>query len=219
MAYLTLDTLRTQYLNLELGLPSDLDTKSFGDQGARNYYICNAIRKLWPEVAKLTSETFVTLANTQLYSLATVEDVERLEILVDGDPDLVGETIRSWQVVRDESTDPPTVNLLIPRVASGQTVRVIGYAPYAIPAIGSSEVDFPSRMAHVVIAGARVEAFRTKVTTFLNFAQFANENRANVVTPPELLDLLRQAEREWQSGKASIARSFSAPRRARTQTR
>ncbi len=216
MAYLTLDQLRTDYLNIELGLSSDGDN-SFGATTARNYFIQNAIRKLWPDVAKLTSESFTTGSDDQTYALTTVEDVERLEVLDLTNDQLVRSTIRSFQVVRDESTDPPVNRLLIPSMASGYSVRVIGYAPYAVPTSGAGTVDFPTRMAHVVVAGARVEAYRAKLNAFVNFEQFANENRANVVTPPELLELLRQAEREWERGKRTVARGFSAPKRARTQ--
>lgn len=218
MAFLALDALRTDYLNIELGLATDGDN-SFGTTTARNFFIQNAIRKLWPDVAKLTSETFVTGSDDQTYTLTSIEDVERLEVLDATNNQLVGSTIRSFQVVRDESSDPPVNRLLIPNMASGYTVRVLGYAAYSVPATGAATVDFPTRMAHVVSAGARVEAYRAKLNAFVNFEQFANENRANVVTPPELLELLRQAEREWERGKRTVARGFSAPKRARTQLR
>jgi hypothetical protein len=215
VAFLTLTVLRTDYFNLELGLASDADN-SFGTTAARDFYLQNAIRKLWPDVAKLTSETVTPNDDDQTYVLTTVEDVERLEVLDSGNNQVLSSTIRSWQIVRDESTDPPTLRLLIPQVTAGYSIRVIGYTPYVAPASGGS-VDFPTRMAHVVVAGARVEAYRAKLNQFANFEQFANENRSNVLTPPEILELLRQAEREWERGKRSVARDFSAPKRARTQ--
>jgi hypothetical protein len=216
VAFLTLTVLRTDYLNLELGLPSDADN-SFGTTAARDFYLQNAIRKLWPDVARLVSETFTTSSDDQTYALTSVEDPERLEVLELGNDEQVSSTIRSWQVIRDESADPAVLRLLIPKMASGYTVRVVGYKPYVAPASGGS-VDFPTRMAHVVAAGARVEAYRAKLNTFANYELFANENRTNVLTPPELLELLRQAEREWERLKATVRRDFSAPKRARTQT-
>lgn len=215
MAFLTLTVLRTDYLNLELGLASDADN-SFGTTAARDFYLQNAIRKLWPDVAKLTSETVNPNDDDQTYVLTTVEDPERLEVLESGNSQVLSSSVRSWQMIRDESTDPPTLRLLIPQVTSGFPIRVIGYAPYVAPASGGS-VDFPTRMAHIVSCGARVEAYRAKLNQFANYEQFANENRANVLTPPELLELLRQAEREFERGKKTVARDFSAPKRARTQ--
>lgn len=221
MAFLTLDALRTGYLNLELGLASDADA-SFGSEADRNFYLQNAIRKLWPNVAKLTSESLTTVADDQTYNLATIEDVERLEVLNLSNNQLVAQTIRSWQIIRDESTDPPTLRLIIPAMTAGYTVRVIGYVPYTVPASSppssSGSVDFPTRMAHVVSAGGRVEAYRAKANSFANFKKFANENRQNVLQPAELLELLRQAEREFERLKIDHGRDFAAPKRARTQT-
>lgn len=222
MAYPTLDAIRTGYLNLELGLSADSDA-SFGSETARNFYIQNAIRRLWPEVGKLTSEQLTIVANDQTYNLTTVEDVERIEIFLSGNDQVLAATVRSWQVLRDESTEVPVNRLIIPALQVGSVLRVIGYVPYAVPTSSppssSGAVDFPTRVGWVVSAGARVEAYRAKVNSFANYEQFANENRSNVLTPPEILELLRQAEREFQQGKASIRRDFAAPHRARVQTR
>lgn len=222
MAFLTLDALRTSYLNNELGLASDADT-AFGTEAQRNYYLQNAIRKLWPDVARLISETVTMLDADQTYALTAVEDPERIEVLVTGNDELVANTIRSWQIIRDESADPVVLRLLIPELAAGVKLRVIGYAAYTVPASsppsGSGSVDFPTRMAHVVTAGARVEAYRAKLNQFANYSQFANENRANVLQPSEILELLRQSEREFAQLKGTVRRDFTAPKRARTQTR
>ena len=223
MAFLTLDALRTGYLNLELGIATNesADT-TFGTMSERNFYLQNAIRKLWPEVGRLVSESVTALAYDQTYTLSTVEDVERIEVL-DYNDQLVSNTVRSWQVIRDESADPAVIRLLIPPVEAGRTMRVIGYAPYTVPAsfppTSSGNVDFPTRMAHVVSAGGRAEAYRAKLNQFANYERFANENRQNALQPAELLELLRQAEREFERGKNSVQRDFTAPKRARTQTR
>jgi len=222
MAFLTLDALRTTYLNLELGLASDADY-NFGTEAQRNFYLQNAIRKLWPDVARLISESITSLVNDQTYTLTAIEDVERIELLDISNDQIVANTIRSWQVIRDESADPAVNRLIIPPVGAGYTMRVIGYAAYTVPTStppsSSGSVDFPSRMAHVVSAGGRVEAYRAKLNKFADYEQFANENRQNVLQPAELLELLRQAEREYERGKATVRRDFAAPKRARTQTR
>jgi hypothetical protein len=222
MAFLSLDALRTGYLNNELGLASDADT-NFGTEAQRNFYLQNAIRKLWPAVARLVSESITVLANDQTYTLTAIEDVERIEILDISNDQIVANTVRSWQVIRDESADPAVNRLIIPPVGVGYTLRVIGYAAYTVPASsppsGSANVDFPTRMAHVVSAGGRVEAYRAKLNKFADYEQFANENRQNVLQPAELLELLRQAEREFERLQFTVRRDFAAPKRARTQTR
>jgi len=222
MAFLSLDALRTGYLNLELGLSSDTDT-NFGTEAQRNFYLQNAIRKLWPAVARLVSESITSLVNDQTYTLTAIEDVERIELLDISNDQIVANTVRSWQVIRDESADPAVNRLIIPPVGAGYTMRVIGYAAYTVPASsppsGSGSVDFPTRMAHVVSAGGRVEAYRAKLNKFADYEQFANENRQNVLQPAELLELLRQAEREFERFSYTVRRDFAAPKRARTQTR
>jgi hypothetical protein len=221
VAFLTLDALRTTYLNIELGLASDADL-SFGSDATRNFYLQNAIRKLWPVCGRLTSESVTTVANQSTYTLSTIEDIERIEVLDPSSALRVQGTVRSWQIVREETADPPTLRLLIPTMAAGLTLRVMGYIPYTVPASsppsGSGSVDFPARMAHVVVTGARAEAYRAKLNQFANFAAFANENRQNVLQPAEILELLRETTREFERLKVDHRRDFAAPKRARTQT-
>lgn len=218
MAYKTLAQLRTTGLNVELGLTSDADNV-WGDTTARNFYIQRAIAKLWPQCARLTRETVTTVANQMDYTLTSLRDVERVEIIDPASPGLIGDRLKSWQLYADETADPPTLRFLIPAgLTSGLTLRLIGYVPYAIPAADATVTDIPPILEHVVCAGARVEAYRAMANKYANFERFQNENRQNALSAADVLELLRQAGREWQQGLQDNARSLTAPHRARLTT-
>lgn len=217
MAFKTLDGLRTGGLNDELGLTSDSDT-TWGSTTLRNAWITRAIAKLWPQVGRLTRETLTTTTDTQDYTLTSIVDVERLEVMDETTPTLVASRIRSWQHYMDEAADPPTNRLTIPNLQSGRTVRVIGYVPYLIPASAGASCDIPPRLEWLVYAGARVEGYRWKLNQFANYERFANENRANSLTPADVIELLRQAKSDFDRGKSDNARNLTAAHRAQLQT-
>ena len=220
MAFKDLDTLRTGTpgLNTELGLTADTDN-SFGTTAQRNAFIQRAFAKLWPRMGRLTRETITTVALTQEYTMATLYDVERLEVIDINTGTLISDRIRSWQHYIDEAADPPTLRILLPaNMTAGLTIRAIGYAPYLIPAAGASVCNLPPRVEHVLIAGARVEAYRAKVNSFANFERFQNENRSNSLTAADIIELLRQAQREFDRGLAENGRNMTGAHRARLQT-
>ena len=212
MAYKTLDALRqSPGLNDELGLTADSDN-TWGSTTLRNTYIQRAIAKLWPQMGRLTRESIVSVSNQMDYTLTTVVDIERVELL--DTSSLVQSNIKTWQHYMDEAADPATNRLTIPTVVAGRTIRVIGYVPYLIPANGAASCDIPPRLEWIVYAGARVEAYRRKLNEFANFERFANENRQNSLTPADVVELLRQARADFEKGMQENARSFTAARRA-----
>lgn len=220
MAFKTLDEFRTATevgLNDELGLLSDADN-SWGSSAQRNGFIRKAIAKLWPSVALLTRETFTTVTNQQDYTLTTLVDIERLEVMDPASPTIVTDRVRSWQLYEDETGDPPVKRLLIPAMSAGITVRAIGYKRYLIPTTGSTTTDIPPYLEWLVVTGARVEAYRRKANQFANFERFQSENRTNALSPADVLELLRDAKRDWERGMGENGRALSGARRARLET-
>lgn len=218
MAFKTLDQLRTAVLNDELGITTDGDS-TWGTTAQRNVWIQKAIAKLWPTMGRLTRESVTTVTNQMDYTLTTIVDAERLEVIDPASATIIGDRIRSWQLYADEAADPPTQRLLIPAgMSAGLTIRVIGYVPYLIPAAGGSSCDLPPRLEWIVGAGARVEAFRYKLGQFANFERFQNENRQNALTPADVVELLRQARADFDKGKDENARTMTGAKRARLTT-
>ena len=169
-------------------------------------------------MGRLTRESLVTVTNQQDYTLTTLYDIERIEVMDTTTPTLVADRVRSYQHYIDEAADPPTIRLLLPAMAAGITLRAIGYVPYLVPASGGASCDLPSRLEHVLIAGARVEAYRAKVNAFANFERFQNENRSNALSAADIIELLRQSQREFDRGLAENARNLVGAHRARLQT-
>lgn len=219
MAFKSLDNLRTLIpgLNSELGLDTDTDN-SFGTTAQRNGYLQRAFTKLWPKMGRLTRETVLTITDKQEYTLTTLVDIERLEVLDLATGTLRSDRIRSWQFYADEAADPPTLRLTIPAMIAGITIYAIGYAPYLVPANGAALCDLPPRLEHVVTSGARVEAYRAKLNMFANFERHANENRANALSAADIIELLRQSSREFDRAMGENQRSLSGAHRARLQT-
>lgn len=221
MAFSTLDQLRTKAggLNDELGLLSDADN-TFGTTNQRNAYTQKAIAALWPDMARLVRETITTSTDVVDYTLSTIHDPERLHII---DPDtgtLISDRIKSWEVMVDEAADPVVVRIRLPNgLQSGLTVRVIGYAPYTVPSAGGSSCDIPPRLEWIVYAGARYYAYRFKASQFANFERFQNENRANQITTADLLELMKDAKREYDRGRAENRRALSGVQRAQQTLR
>lgn len=214
MAYSTLIQLRQNGLNLELGLASDTDV-SFGTTAQRNFYIQRSIAGLWPNMARLTRESITSVLNQQDYNLVTLYDVERIEIMDTTNPLTVQDRIKDFTHYLDEAADPPTSRLLITRgMNAGLTLRIVGYAPYTIPALDATVLDIPPRLEWIVTAGARVWAYRAMLNKYANFERFQNENRQNALTSADMVELLRQAIREYGQGIQENHRNLTASRRA-----
>lgn len=215
MAFSTLDSLRTKAggLNDGLGLLSDSDN-TFGTTSQRNAYITKAIASLWPDMARLVRENITSVQDQVDYTLTTIHDPERLVIIDPATGTLVSDRIKSWETMVDEAADPVVYRLRIPPVTAGLTIRVIGYVPYLIPASGSATCDLPPRLEWVVTAGARYFAYQFKASAFANFERFQNENRQNAITAADLIELMKDAKREFDRGRAENARSLTAPKRA-----
>lgn len=214
MAFKTLDQLRTAGLNDELGLTADTDV-SFGSVGQRNFYLQRAIAGLWPTMARLTRESITSVTNQQDYVLTTLVDVERIEVMDTTNPGNLQDRIKDFQVYLDEAADPPTSRLLITRgMTGGLTLRAIGYVPYIIPATGTDPCNIPPRLEWIVTAGARIYAYRAKLNFFANFERFQNENRQNALSAADVLELHKQAIREYNQGLHDNARGLAGARRA-----
>lgn len=219
MAFNTLLGLRNK-LNDELGLLSDADNAPFGTPAQRNAHLINAIARLWPSVARLTRESFTTTNLIADYTLTTLVDVERIEIIDPAAPGIPsGRGVRSWSLYEDESGDPPVKRLQIPgSFTSGLTLRAIGYVPYTLPAVDADPINVPPRLEWLVIAGARAEALRRTLARFANYERFQNENRSNALTPADVIELLRDARADWNRGLTENARNLAAPHRAMLTT-
>jgi hypothetical protein len=212
VAFADLQTIRTDWLNDELGI-TDSGTE-YGSTTQRDNMLRRAFAKLWPVMGRLTRQTVTTVADTVDYTLTSIEDVVRIELL--GTSGLYGGPLPKWNVYVDEASDVPVIRLRLGQVLSTgsyPSFRVVGFARYKIPADAEDLCDLPDRLLHVVSAGGRVEAYRWKLGQFANFQDFGNENRANSIGPAELSALLASATADFERYKAENQRDISGARR------
>jgi hypothetical protein len=215
MAYSTLDALRTGLLNVELGLPADTDN-AFGTTTERNTYLRLAFMKLWPTMARFKRADVAVVEDANFYDLTSVglRDVERIQRL-----DASGyyvEDIRSWDVQTDETSDPVTMRLTVTSLSTVlPTLRIWGYARYKVPASGTDTCDLPPDLEYVVSAGARAEAYRARMNSYAAFERLRNENRANALSAAEIMELFRQAVRDFDQYRSDNRRAFTGAKRAK----
>lgn len=220
MAFSTLDAIRNPGLDRELGIDptNDATDTSFGDTGARNFYLQRAFALLWPTMGRLRKVTLPVVANQteyDVFAVTTVDlrSIERIDLIgSSGNP---VDSIRDYQFIRDEDDATPNVRLVFSAaVDTSYSLRLIGYTPYAIPATGATACDLPPELEYVVCAGARLMAYRAKLATFANYGQFNVDNRANALSSAELGALVASAERDFREFMEQNRRAYSAPRRA-----
>lgn len=215
MAFSDLDTLRAS-LNTELGI-TDGSTQPFGSSTDRNRYLQNAFRKMWPRMARLVRQSVTPTDTTMDYTLTAIRDVVRIDVL-DSDG-LVKDEIRSWELIVDESADPIVRRLLIPEMATSVTLRVTGYQPYKVPASGADTCDLPSELEHIPLAGARAEAYRARMTQYIDYEQRASENPTTATSGAEIMQLYLAAKQEFDELLVAHQRNITVARRAKRTVR
>lgn len=211
MAFSTLNQLRA-LLNTELGR-TDATTTPWGSDTDCNTFIQMAIRRLWPRMARLEKETITAVDGQTAYTLSLLYDVVAIE---QADTEAIYQRrVPSFQLYVDESADPVVRRLTVPGLDTASTYTAIGYAPYSVPATGASECDLPSRLEHVVITGAKAEAFRRRMNEYVDFE---NRNLANPVTTVQQNEIERiylATKAEFEQLIRENQRNFVLPKRAR----
>lgn len=199
MSFSTLDSVRTASLNVELGLDSDSDNR-FGTTAQRNYAIQEALRRLWPRMGRLTRENVTVVDDQYDYTLTTVRDVVRVE-QYDEDGLFISDLRGNWRAWWDEEDATPVVRLhLVDELDTDTSLKVVGYAPYTVPASGGASLDLQPEDEWVIIAGARALLYRRLLNQFVVFERHANENRSTSLTPDQILGMVAAAERDFERG-------------------
>jgi hypothetical protein len=217
MAFSTLDAIRTGALNTELGLTGDSDDR-FGTTAQRNFALQDAIRQLWPRMARLTRES-VTVVEDQLdYALTTVRDVVLLE-QYDEDGMFLSNLANNYRSWWDEEDATPVVRLhLVAPLDTTTSLKVLGYAPYSVPSSSppssSGSVDLQPEDEWIIVAGARALLYRRLLNAFVVFERHENENRRTSLSADQIIALAEQAERKFQNALALRPRRIAKVKRA-----
>lgn len=207
---IALQTLRTDHLNIELGLDNDSDAR-FGSTSLRDQALQQAIHRLWPRVASFDSEV-LTIEEDRIDYVSVLRDVLWLELTADGyRPQLLEDFTQWWdagegyQVVRLPAALPLT---------PAYTLTAYGYVPYTVPATTSDTTDLPTALYWVVVAGAKAFLYNQKLASFVTYERHENENRRTFLTPDQMLTMAAAAERMFQEGIRVNPRTVTRARRA-----
>lgn len=211
MAFSTLNQLRA-LLNTELGR-SDATTTPWGTDTDCNTFIQMAIRRLWPRMARLQKESITPVEGATGYTLTTLYDLVAIE-QVDSDG-IFQRHVPSWQLYVDESADPVVRQLVVPELDTASGYTAIGYAPYAVPATGTDQCDLPSRLEHVVITGAKAEAFRRRMNEYVDFENRGLANPVTSVQQNEIERIYLATKAEFDQLIRENQRNLILPKRAR----
>lgn len=221
MAFSDLDAVRIGALNVELGLSGDSDD-TFGTTAQRNYALQEAIRRLWPEMARLTRETITVVTDQKDYTLTTLREVAFLELLDATESATEGFLTRldNYRVWYDEEDATPVVRLQLPAAMDPAVhgLRAVGYVPYTVPASSppssSGSLDLQPEDEWIIVQGARAFLYRRKLNQFADYERHENENRKTFLTPEQIITLAREAEGMFLAGKASRRRRVVTGKRA-----
>jgi hypothetical protein len=216
VAYSTLEDIRTDLLNPDLGITDDTAAKPWGDETVRNEAIRDAIRRMWPRMARLLRESVTIQASVVDYALTSIRDLETIE--VSDSNGHVRREVRNFRTWVDRSDDPPVGRFLLPvgwKAGTTETIQAIGYAPYAVPSADDDEVDIDPSLLWIVVYGARAYLYRRRFNQWVDYEMFANVNRDNATTPSELFAMYQDSERLYQVGLEENGRDLALARSAR----
>lgn len=218
----TLDGIRTGYLNLDLGLTGDSDDR-FGDDDTRNLALQDAIRRMWPRMAQLTTQTITPTDDTTSYSLTSIREVIRIE-LFDTDGNYINDFAGNYRTRETLSAATYSISLLLPHeIDTSLSLVVTGYKPFTVPTstppASSGTHDIPDELVWIAVAGARSFLYRRQTNQFAVFERHENENRKTFLSVEQMLGLANDAERMFQSGVNENRRKYTAIKRRATRSR
>lgn len=208
----TLTELRTDFLNVTLGLDSDSDNR-FGTTAIRNLALQDGARRLWPEMAFLDTEA-VTIVTDQIdYTLTSLREVISLELTSSTATRWFSDAGKDFTAWYDE--DSGHVRLRLPQAFDPTlSLTARGYSPYSVPAAGGDSFDVPSDQQWIIVEGAVAFLYRRMMNSFMTYERHENENRKTSLSPEQVLTMYRDAEARYQSAKATHRRRLVVPRRA-----
>lgn len=214
MAYTTLGNLRAA-LNTDLGR-TDGTSAPWGSNTDCNTFIADAIKRLWPRMGRLTYQDLTPVALQEEYTLTSIRDVVRIEIIGSSSARLFD--LKNWRVWTDETSASLARKIKFPGLAidTSTTLHVVGYQPYANidTSNDANQSDFQSELDHIIITGARANAYRRRFNTFMNFEQHVLEDPTTRTGLNEYLQAYLSARAEFDQLISEHPRDQAAGKRA-----
>jgi hypothetical protein len=157
-----------------------------------NNYLTWACARMYPTVAKEVRELVTLVADTDQYTLTTVSDVVRVDMVDAASPNglvhhLMGGTWSFW------ATEPIGGTLYVnPDYASAAyKLRVHGYAPYDL----ATNLP-PDRYVQTILAMAAAEAIRVMMNDRAKFKQWDALSQEQNISTNEFVQMVNEGDAE-----------------------
>lgn len=143
--------------------------------------LTEACQTLWPRAAKPITESVTIVADTDTYSLTTVAEVSRIDVLDSNGVLLYSLSPGSWELRGADYEQIGSVSLFVNRYLSmqGATLKCYGYAPYLITD------TLPPRYTAYILARAGAELIRRMFSDRAKFTQWMAVAQEQNVSPIE----------------------------------
>lgn len=161
--------------------------------------LTESAHQIWPRVAKPVRETVTLADDDDQYTLTTVAEISRVDLL-DSDS-MVVMTLPggSWEYWNDQETVGGTLWVSTLYANTGDTLRVHGYAPYDLSSTLPSD-----RISTLILAIARLEAFTRMLSDRARFENWANRNQKQNVSVNELSQMVAVAGADVQRLRSQL---------------
>lgn len=190
----TLVNLRLK-LNDEIGVVTDADTSPW-TTAQRNAAIGDGYAQLWRSgVWKDGKQDFTTVTDTWSYALTSIRHAYRMELL-----DSSGRVLELPRgIIEPDGAGAGTyqVRLQSP-LASGNTLRVRGYAPFkSVFATDADTDDLPAEYGRIPLLKAKAILYTYQLAKFARWGESQSIRPPMNVSAEVLLALIAAAEREF----------------------
>lgn len=178
-------------LKTKLGSALRDDAEAVWDATEKGDLLTWAAASIWPKLSKSTRETVVLADDDDQYTLTSVREVSRVDLLDSDGAMMMSLPGGSWELWGDTHQDSPTLFISTRFAKTGWSLRVHGYAPYDLTVTYPPDAFVP-----LILATARAEALRRMVGDRAKFEQWMAENQTQNVTVNELVLLVNEADAE-----------------------
>lgn len=158
-------------------------------------YLTWAAARMYPQVAKEVREVVTLVADQDQYTLTTLSDVVRVDIIDADSPNAVVHHLMggTWSWWRDTDDLGGTLYVNPGYASTDYKLRVHGYAPYDLV------TNLPSdRYVQIILAMAAAEAVRVMMTDRAKFKQWDASNQSQNVSVNEFTQMVNEGDAEYR---------------------
>lgn len=196
-------------LETELALKLRDASHAVWTQAENNDLLTRATARMYPQHAKTVQELVTLVSAQESYTLTTVADVSRVDLISSTSPyplqtNLMGGTWEFWPT-------PPVGGSLFLNSSYSDTsyrLRVHGYAPYDL----ATNLP-PDKLVPAILGAAGAEAVRRMMNDRAKFKQWDTISQNQNISVNEFIGMVNEGDTEWRQAMAQ-SRTWRRPKPA-----